>query len=106
MTFKAPVALLRFDAITIRRPVANAGKTAVTYTTVYAGRGTLGAPTGSEFIYGPETDRVSVNDSSLALALGIDVKANDLVDTTRGTFTVVAVSQHRLHQRALLRIVG
>lgn len=75
----------------------------VTYTLIYDGHGTLGTPVQQEYTYGPETDRVVVVDQPLALELGIDIKANDHVDTPRGTFTVISVANHRLHQRALMR---
>jgi hypothetical protein len=104
---KAPIALLRFDAIQIQRPSSSGGiNPVVTYTQIYDGRGALGAPTQQEYTYGPETDRVVVVDQPMALELGVDVQANDRVVTPRGTFTVISVAAHRLHQRALMRKVS
>jgi hypothetical protein len=103
---KAPAALLRFDAIQIQRPSANGNKTAVAYTQIFDGRGTLGTPSPFEWAYNQDSDRVVVVDQTLSLELGIDVRVNDQIVTPRGTFTVTAVAAHRLHERALLRKVG
>lgn len=103
---KAPVSLLRFDAIQIQRPTANATATAVTYATVWDGRGTTGLPLPTDFIYTTEADRSTEISQTLALELGVDIRTSDRVVTPRGTFTVATVAQHRLHQRATLVKVG
>lgn len=99
---KAPVALLRFDAIQIQRPTANAGRTATTFATVWDGRGTMGLPLPTDFIYTTEADRSTEISQTLALELGVDIRTSDRVVTPRGTFTVSTVEQRRLHQRATL----
>ena len=103
---KAPAFLLRKDAITIRRPTANQGLTAVTYATAYQGRGTVGTPAESDYIFLPETDRATILDATLAIDSSIDLRLNDLVDTPRGTFVTLYVEPRRWHKRALLRKVG
>lgn len=103
---KAPSFLVSRDAITIRRPTANASLTAVTYTQAYKGRGTLGTPTAKDYIFLPETDRTTVLDATLSVDSAIDLQVNDLVDTARGTFATVYVEPRRWHKHALLRKVG
>lgn len=97
--------------IQIQRPAASldltgGGADSVTYNQIFDGRGTLGTPTQTEYTLGPETDRVTIVDSAISLATGIDIQVNDRVVTPRGTFTVISVAQHRLHQRAMLRRLG
>lgn len=100
---KAPVALLRFDSIQIQRPTEVAG--IVSFQQIYDGRGTIGTPSPAQF-GGTVLDQDVNVDETLALELGIDIRSTDRVVTPRGTFTVLAVAQHRLHQRANLRRLG
>lgn len=100
---RAPRALLRADAIQIQRPTDIAGT--VTFQQIFNGRGTLGTPSASQF-GGTVVDLDANIDLPLALELGIDIQQADRVATPRGTFTVLAVAQRRLYQRAILRRLG
>lgn len=88
------------DAIKIER--AQDSGTTVSYVQIYTGYGTLGTPTATQF-GGSVVDQDVNIDQALALELGIDIRETDRVISSRGTFTVLAVAQHRLHQRAALR---
>jgi hypothetical protein len=104
MTFASPLALFRLDPITLNRPDGTAdadGNPEGTYTTVYTGRGTLGIPT--EHDVADASQRLTDVEQVVAIANGVDVRADDQLVCSRGTFFVVAVAQRRLYQRVLLR---
>lgn len=105
--FPVPSFLLRMDSITINRPSGGAdvdGNPEGTYTTVYAGRGTLGTPTAIDLA--DAAQRVTQVDQVLAVGLNVDVRDDDQVVCGRGTFVVVSTAARRLYLRALMRKIA
>jgi hypothetical protein len=107
MTFPVPASILHLDPITTSRPNAGADSEGIPeggYTAVYAGRGTLGTPTAADLA--DAAVRMTHVDQVLALPLSVDIKDEDTVVCSRGTFVVVSVSTRRLYLRAILRKIS
>lgn len=103
---RAPQVLLRMDAITIQRPSGTAdseGNPTGTRTTVAEMRGTLASISATESL--TASQRNTVIDKALAVALGTDVMEGDRVTVNGVTYEVVSTDNRRLYRRALMRIV-
>jgi len=105
-TFRAPRALFRMDAITVRRSsgTVDAEGNPASRATVLTGRGTLSTagPREQELA----AQRGSRIDKILSLELGLDVRAGDWVTVNDGqTFEVVAVEDRRVFRRASVRVI-